>query len=406
VSFAPIPEAIDAFRRGKMVLAVDDEDRENEGDLIIAAEFTTPETVAFFLQHTSGYLCVATTAQRLDALQLPQMVEHNTEYERTAFAITVDAIEGTTTGISAADRALTTRLLGDFTARPDDFARPGHVQVLRAREGGVLKRTGHTEAAVDLAVLAGVAPAALICEVVTADKLGMARVPELEKFALEHDILLISIADLVRYRRRTEQLVTRSTEVRLPTAFGEFRCIAYTSSTDGNTHLAIVAGEPSGKEDVLVRVHSECLTGDVFASRRCDCGEQLHNSLRMISEAGEGVVVYLRGHEGRGIGIGPKLEAYRLQEQGFDTVDANLHLGLPADSREYGIGAQILEDLGITSMRLMTNNPAKRAGLQGFGLRVTERIPLESTPNEDNIAYLQAKRERMGHLLGKLDDAL
>lgn len=406
MSFATIIEAIDVFRRGGMVVAVDDEDRENEGDIFLAAQFATPEKIAFFLEHTSGYICVPTTGDRLDALQIPQMVESNDDLYRTAFAVSVDAREGTTTGISAADRARTARLLADPSAKPSDFTRPGHMQVLRARDGGVLKRTGHTEAAVDLAILAGVQPVAVLCEIVTEDKLGMARLAELERFAKQHEMPLITVADLVRHRRAVDRLVQRGPTVRLPTPYGDFKCVAFTSKSDGASHLAIVAGEPAGKQDVLVRVHSECLTGDVFGSRRCDCGEQLSTSLEMIAEHGEGVIVYLRGHEGRGIGIAHKLQAYQLQEQGLDTVDANVELGLPIDSREYGIGAQILADLGVTTMRLMTNNPAKRAGLQGFGLTVVERVPLESHPNPDNIAYLQTKRERLGHLLEKLDDAL
>jgi 3,4-dihydroxy 2-butanone 4-phosphate synthase/GTP cyclohydrolase II len=398
-----VEETVAAFRRGEVVLVVDDEDRENEGDLLMAAEHATPEKIAFFLEHTSGLICVPVPPERLDELAIPMMVEQNTEAQRTAFAVTVDVKRGTTTGISAHDRCATVLALADPATKPADLARPGHIHVLRARDGGVLKRAGHTEAGVDLARLAGLQPVAVLCEVVTKDKLDMARRDELVEFAEVHDMPIITVADLIEYRRRTEQLVVRGAEVRLPTKHGEFRCTAYTSKLDGETHLAIVAGEPAGKADVLVRVHSECLTGDVFGSRRCDCGEQLEESMRKIAEAGEGVIVYLRGHEGRGIGISHKLEAYQLQESGMDTVDANTALGLPVDSREYGIGAQILADMGITTMRLMTNNPAKRAGLQGFGLVVTERVPLESHPNADNIAYLQAKRERMGHILGGLD---
>lgn len=402
--FARIEDAIKAFARGEIIVVVDDEDRENEGDLFLAAEFATPEKIAFFLQHTSGYICVPTTPSRLEELEIPQMVDVNTEAHRTAFAVTVDAREGTSTGISAGDRAKTIQALADPSTKPTDLARPGHIQMLRSRDGGVLKRAGHTEAAVDFAKLAGLAPVAVLCEVVTGDKLGMARLTELEEFSSEHNLLLVSIADLIRYRRQSEQLIARGPAVKLPTKFGDFNCIAYTSTLDGMTHLAIIAGSPAGKDNVLVRVHSECLTGDVFGSQRCDCGEQLDTSLKKIAEEGEGVVVYLRGHEGRGIGITHKLEAYQLQEQGLDTVDANVKLGLPVDDREYGIGAQILADLGITTMRLLTNNPAKRAGMQGFGLEVTERLPLESHPNPHNIAYLQAKRERMGHLLETLDD--
>lgn len=400
---APIEEAVAAVSRGEMIIVVDDEDRENEGDLMFASQFATPEKLAFFLHHTSGFVCVATTGEYIDRLQLPMMVATNTEAHRTAFTVTVDARVGTTTGISAEERATTIALLGNPEATAGEFRRPGHVHVLRSRVGGVLKRAGHTEAGVDLARMAGVFPSMAICEVVTRDKLGMARLPELIALASEHGLPIVSIADLIRYRRQTEELVSRGPEVRLPTAHGEFRCIAYTSKLDQETHLAMVAGDPSGKENVLVRVHSECLTGDAFGSRRCDCGEQLDAALELIGKTGEGVVVYLRGHEGRGIGIAHKLEAYQLQDVGVDTVDANVQLGLPIDGREYGIGAQILADLGITTMRLMTNNPAKRAGIRGFGLSVVERVPLQSHPNPENIAYLQTKRDRMGHLLEDID---
>ena len=396
---ASIEGAIKAVAAGRMVVVVDDEDRENEGDLIVAAEHATPETMAFFVRHTSGLICAAVTAERADQLDLPLMVERNTEAQRTAFTVTVDYRAGTTTGISAADRSRTAMALVDPSTRPDDLARPGHLHVLRAREGGVLKRAGHTEAAVDLARLAGLSPAGVLCEVVTEDGLGMARRDDLEIFADKHDLLLVTIADLIRYRRQTERLVRRSAEARLPTEFGEFRCVAYESVLDHETHLAFVMGEPAGEPNVLVRVHSECLTGDVFGSKRCDCGSQLHEALRMIAGEGMGVVVYLRGHEGRGIGIAHKLQAYELQDGGFDTVDANVELGLPVDSREYGIGAQILVDLGITTMRLMTNNPAKRGGLEGFGLEIVERVPIHTVPNEENIRYLRTKRDRLGHLM-------
>ena len=396
---ATIEEAIAAIGAGRMVVVVDDADRENEGDLIVAAEHATPDVMAFFVRHTSGLICASITSDRADELDLPLMVARNTESQRTAFTVTVDARVGTTTGISATDRSLTARVLVDPQTRPGDLARPGHLHVLRAREGGVLKRAGHTEAAVDLARLAGLAPAGVLCEVVTDDGLGMARLPDLETFAARHDLLLVTIADLIRYRRQTERLVRRTAEARLPTEYGQFRCIAYESVIDHETHLAFVMGEPAGEENVLVRVHSECLTGDVFGSRRCDCGAQLHAALRSIAETGLGAVVYLRGHEGRGIGIAHKLQAYELQDGGLDTVDANIELGLPVDSREYGIGAQILVDLGITTMRLLTNNPAKRGGLEGFGLQIVERVPIHTTPNEENIRYLRTKRERLGHLL-------
>jgi 3,4-dihydroxy 2-butanone 4-phosphate synthase/GTP cyclohydrolase II len=346
------------------------------------------------------------TGDRLDELELPLMVSANTEANRTAFTVSVDVRHGTTTGISAADRASTVQALIDPATRPADLARPGHIFPLRYREGGVLKRSGHTEAAVDLARMAGLYPAGVLCEVVNADKTDMARVHELEEFCDEHGLLLISIADLVRYRRQREKLVKRFVEAQIPTAYGDFTCYAYESLIDGETHLALVKGAVQGEDNVLVRMHSECLTGDVFASMRCDCGPQLEAAMRKISDEGLGVIVYLRGHEGRGIGIANKLRAYVLQEQGRDTVDANLDLGLHADRREYGIGAQILVDLGITTMRLMTNNPAKRDGLGGFGLEIVDRIPLEVPPNPHNIDYLRTKRERMGHILEGLDDVL
>jgi 3,4-dihydroxy 2-butanone 4-phosphate synthase/GTP cyclohydrolase II len=404
--FAPIEDAVAAVGRGEIVVVVDDEDRENEGDLIMAAEFATPEKIAFFVKHTSGLICAPLSNERADELDLPLMVAHNTESQRTAFTVTVDYQHGTTTGISAADRSRTIRSLIDPATRPDDLARPGHIAPLRAREGGVLKRAGHTEAAIDLARMAGLYPAGVLCEIVTDDGLGMARLPELERFAGQHHLLLISIADLIRHRRQREKLVRRIAEARIPTAWGDFSCYAYQSVLDHETHLAFVRGAPQGEDNVLVRVHSECLTGDVFGSLRCDCGNQLQAALAKIAEAGMGVVVYLRGHEGRGIGIAHKLRAYNLQDAGRDTVEANLELGLPADSREYGIGAQILVDLGITTMRLMTNNPAKRGGLEGFGLEIVERVPLMSKPNPENIAYLRTKQARMGHLLDGLDDVL
>ncbi len=403
MSFASIEEAVAAIAAGGMVVVVDDADRENEGDLIVAAEHATPEIMAFFVRHTSGLICASITNERADELELPLMVERNTESQRTAFTVTVDYRLGTTTGISATDRSLTTRALINPNVSPEDFNRPGHLHVLRARDGGVLKRAGHTEAAVDLARMAGLAPAGVLCEIVTEDGLGMARRDDLETFASAHNLPLITIADLIRYRRQTERLVRKTADARVPTEFGEFRCVAYQSIIDQETHLAFVMGDPAGHEDVLVRVHSECLTGDVFGSRRCDCGAQLHAALRAIAEAGLGVVVYLRGHEGRGIGITHKLQAYELQDSGLDTVDANVKLGLPVDSREYGIGAQILVDLGVTTMQLMTNNPAKRGGLEGYGLQIVRRIPLHTVPNEENIRYLQTKRDRMGHLMATGD---
>ncbi len=403
VALDTIDDAIAAIGRGEMVVVIDDEKRENEGDLVMAAEFVTPEKVAFFLAHTSGLICAPLTPERLDELDLPLMVANNTESQRTAFTVTVDYRHGTTTGISAADRASTIRALIDPAATPGDFARPGHILPLRYRPGGVLKRAGHTEATVDLCRMAGLQPAGFLCEIVSADKTTMARLPELVEFARRHGLLIVSIADLVRHRRQREKLVTRLASARIPTIAGDFTGIAFESQLDGEHHLALVRGDVAGKQNVLVRVHSECLTGDVFGSLRCDCGPQLEHALRRIAEEGSGVVVYLRGHEGRGIGLGHKLRAYHLQEQGHDTVDANLELGLPVDSREYGIGAQILVDLGITTMRLMTNNPAKYGGLEGFGLDIVERIPIESAPNSENLNYLRTKRERLGHLLEGLE---
>jgi 3,4-dihydroxy 2-butanone 4-phosphate synthase / GTP cyclohydrolase II len=403
---AKIDDAIAAIGRGEIVIVVDDEDRENEGDLIMAAEFATPEDIAFFLHHTSGVICAPVTRERARELDLPLMVANNTESMRTAFTVSVDYRHGTTTGISAHDRAATIQALVDPATRSTDLLRPGHIFPLEAREGGVLKRAGHTEAAMDLARMAGLYPAGVLCELVNEAKDDMARMPELERFAEQHGLLLISIADLVRYRRQTEKLVRRVGEARIPTQWGDFTCYAYQSTLDGTEHLAFVKGAVQGQDNVLVRVHSECLTGDVFGSLRCDCGPQLQAAMRQVAEEGLGVVLYYRGHEGRGIGIGHKLQAYRLQEQGHDTVDANLKLGLPVDSREYGIGAQILVDLGITTMRMLTNNPAKKGGLAGFGITITERVPLQIAPNPENIAYLRTKRERMGHLLEGLDDVL
>jgi 3,4-dihydroxy 2-butanone 4-phosphate synthase/GTP cyclohydrolase II len=402
---AKVEDAVAAIGRGEIVVVIDDEDRENEGDLIMAAEFATPESIAFFVRHTSGVICMPLTAERCAELELPLMVHDNTESHRTAFTVSVDFRSGTTTGISAADRAATIQALIDPATRPKDLARPGHIFPLRYSEGGVLKRAGHTEAAVDLARMAGLTPAGVLCEIVNDDG-TMARVPDLERFCEEHGLLMISIADMIRYRRQGEKLVKRVAEARVPTDWGDFTCYAYESLIDGETHMAMVRGAVQGEDDVLVRVHSECLTGDVFGSLRCDCGVQLDSAMQKVAEEGLGVVVYLRGHEGRGIGIAHKLRAYELQDQGRDTVDANLDLGLPVDSREYGIGAQILVDLGITTMRLMTNNPSKRGGLEGFGLEITGRVPLESVPNPENISYLRTKRERMGHLLEGLDDVL
>lgn len=394
----PIEDVIAAIARGEMVVIVDDEDRENEGDLIMAAEFATPEKLAFIVRYSTGVVCCPMTDERCDDLRLPLMVEQNTESQRTAFTTTVDLIEGTTTGISAADRAATLRALADPSHTFKDFARPGHIFPLRARNGGVLKRAGHTEAAVDLARLAGCQPAGVICEIQNDDG-TMMRLPDLRKFCAEHGLLLSSIAQLIEYRRHNERLVERVGEANVPTEFGDFTCVAYRSTIDNIEHLAFVKGTINKDEPVLVRVHSECLTGDVFGSRRCDCGPQLAAAMNIVNKAGTGIIVYLRGHEGRGIGIGHKIRAYSLQDKGFDTVDANTELGLPVDSREYGIGAQILADLGVHELRLMTNNPAKYGGLGGYGLKVVERVPLETIPTPENEAYLRTKRERMGHLM-------
>ncbi|CAB4865312.1 MAG: bifunctional 3,4-dihydroxy-2-butanone-4-phosphate synthase/GTP cyclohydrolase II [Actinobacteria bacterium] len=398
MSFSHIEAAIAAVARGEIVVVVDDEDRENEGDLIMAAEKITAEAMGFMVRHTSGVICMPMMGERLDALQIPLMVIDNTEAQRTAFTVSVDAAEGVSTGISAADRAQTVRTLVNPLARPNDVVRPGHIFPLRYREGGVLKRAGHTEAGVDLARLAGLEPAGVLAEVVNDDG-TMARMPQLEKFAAEHSLHLITIADLIRYRRHSEKLVRRVSEARIPTKHGDFTAYVFESLLDGTEHVAFVKGDISKAESTLVRVHSECLTGDIFGSMRCDCGVQLDNALERIAAEGAGVLVYLRGHEGRGIGLGHKLRAYTLQDQGRDTVEANVELGLPIDSREYGIGSQILVDLGVTKMRVMTNNPSKYGGLEGYGLEIVERVPLEVTPTPENIAYLRAKQEKMGHIL-------
>jgi 3,4-dihydroxy 2-butanone 4-phosphate synthase / GTP cyclohydrolase II len=403
--FSTIEDAIRAIDDGELVIVVDDANRENEGDLIIAAEKVTPEAMAFMIRHTSGVVCMPLEGTRLDELQLPMMVAENTTAYRTAFTVSVDAKRGTTTGISAGDRATTVHTLIDRACTPDDLARPGHIFPLRYRDGGVLKRAGHTEAAVDLARLAGLYPGGVLAEIVNDDG-TMARLPELERFAVEHGLQMISIADLIRYRRHREKLVRRISEARIPTRFGEFTAYVFESLLDGTEHMAFVRGEVAGKENVLVRVHSECLTGDVFGSIRCDCGVQLELALERVAEEDEGVIVYLRGHEGRGIGLAHKLRAYTLQDKGRDTVEANVELGFPIDSREYGIGSQILVDLGITTMRVMTNNPAKYGGLEGYGLEIVERVPLRSRPTDENIAYLRAKQEKMGHLLEIEDEGL
>lgn len=398
MNHAPIEEAIDAIAQGEFLVVVDDEDRENEGDLIIAAEKITPEAIAFMVRFTSGLICMPVVGERLDDLQLPLMVADNTDIHRTSFTVSVDYTPGTTTGISAEDRAATITAMIDPTTRPSDMARPGHVFPLRYCEGGVLRRPGHTEAAVDLARLAGLYPAGVLCEIVNDDG-SMARGADLERFAKEHGIHLVTIADLIAYRRQIEQLVTRTSEVILPTPAGEFRAIGYRDHVGGAEHLALVHGDIHDGSPVLVRIHSECLTGDVFRSRRCDCGDQLEMAMEGIVAAGAGVVVYLGGHEGRGIGLLGKLEAYALQDQGRDTVEANLDLGLPADARDYGSAAQILRDLGVSSVRLLTNNPTKVEAMNEAGIKVTDRLPLMVPPSDINHGYLRAKAEKLGHLL-------
>ncbi|MEU2118371.1 bifunctional 3,4-dihydroxy-2-butanone-4-phosphate synthase/GTP cyclohydrolase II [Streptomyces sp. NPDC016459] len=400
----PVEQAIRDIAAGRPVVVVDDEDRENEGDLVIAAEKATPEIIAFMMSECRGLICAPMEDDELERLQLPQMVEHNTESMRTAFTVSVDAgpAYGVTTGISAADRATTLRMLAGGAHEPSDFVRPGHIFPLRAKAGGVLARNGHTEAAVDLARLAGLRPAGAIVEIAGEDGV-MLRLPELVPFARKHGLTIISIEDLIAYRRSAEPTVRREAEVQLPTAHGDFTAYGYRSTVDGVEHVALVHGEIGDGEDVLVRVHSECLTGDIFHSLRCDCGPQLQASLDRIQEAGRGVVVYLRGHEGRGIGLLSKLRAYELQERGRDTLDANLELGLPADARDYAAGAQILGDLGVRSLRLMTNNPDKIDALTRYGLMVRGREPMPVTAGEHNLRYLTTKRDRMGHDLPWLD---
>jgi 3,4-dihydroxy 2-butanone 4-phosphate synthase/GTP cyclohydrolase II len=396
--FADVERAIADIAAGKPVIVVDDADRENEGDLIFAAEMATPELVAFMVRYTSGYICVPLTETDCDRLDLPPMFHTNQDRRGTAYAVTVDLKEGTTTGISAHDRALTMRALADPRSAASDFTRPGHVVPLRAKDGGVLRRAGHTEATIDLCRLAGLRPAGVLCEIVSEkDVEGMARLDELEVFAAEHDLALIAIADLIAYRRRHETQIERLAEARIPTNHGEFRAVGFKSLVDGIEHVALVRGDLGDGEDVLVRVHSECLTGDVFGSRRCDCGPQLDAAIAAVAAEGRGVVLYVRGHEGRGIGLMHKLQAYQLQDEGQDTVDANVSLGLPADARDYGTGAQILADLGVRSMRLLTNTPDKRAGLEGHDLRITARVPLPVRVTPENIRYLTTKRDRMGH---------
>jgi 3,4-dihydroxy 2-butanone 4-phosphate synthase/GTP cyclohydrolase II len=397
-ALATVEDAVAAIGRGEMVVVVDSPDRENEGDLVMAAEKVTPEAINFMATHGRGLICTPMLRDRLCELGIPPMVGDVTDPHRTAFHVSVDLREGVTTGISASERAATIRALARPSSVASDFTQPGHVFPLAYCGGGVLRRAGHTEASIDLAVLAGLAPAAAICEIAQADG-EMARLPDLIPFAQRHGLRVVAISDLIEWRRRRERLVARVSEARMPLADAEFRIVGYRDTLDGREHVALVLGDVRDNPGVLVRMHSECLTGDVFGSLRCDCGRQLQLAIEMIAQEGAGAVVYLRGHEGRGIGLLNKIHAYRLQEQGLDTVDANRELGYPDDSRDYGTGMQILRDLGITRLRLLTNNPAKRAGLEGYGLTVLDRVPLVTEPTPESQSYLQAKRDRLGHLL-------
>jgi 3,4-dihydroxy 2-butanone 4-phosphate synthase/GTP cyclohydrolase II len=395
--FDSIQSVIADLRAGKMVIVVDDADRENEGDLVMAAEKVTADAVNFMARHGRGLICVPTTAGRLQQLGIERMVLRNRDSFKTDFQVSVDAARGVTTGISAADRARTIEVMASPTAVPDDLVQPGHVFPLRAKAGGVLQRAGHTEAAVDLATLAGCRPIGVICEIMS-DNGEMARLPELRRFAKKHRLKICSIEALIEFRRTRERLIEPVETIQMPTDYGDFQLHLYRATLDGQHHLALVKGEVTGKKNVLVRVHSECLTGDVFGSRRCDCGPQLHQAMRQISQEGCGVIVYMR-QEGRGIGLAPKIQAYKLQERGYDTVDANLKLGYPMDLREYGLGAQILVDLGLRTIRLLTNNPRKIVGLEGYGLEITEQVPIRVKPNPHNAKYLATKRTRLGHLI-------
>jgi 3,4-dihydroxy 2-butanone 4-phosphate synthase / GTP cyclohydrolase II len=385
------------YQRGRFVIIIDDQERENEGDLTLPAQFITPDAINFMAQHGRGLICVAMTGERLDDLRIPMMVGRNDSHFGTGFTVSVEARDGVTTGISAADRARTVQVLVDPETRPDDVVMPGHMFPLRARDGGVLVRAGQTEASVDLTKLAGLSPAAVLCEIMNADG-SMARLPQLKRFATRHGLKIIGVNQLISHRMQKDRLIQRVTETVMPTRFGEFRAVAYRSLIDPDEHLALVLGDIETPEPVLVRVHSQCVTGDVFGSLRCDCGEQIEQALQRIGEEGRGVLLYMR-QEGRGIGLHNKLRAYALQDEGMDTVEANHALGFPADRRDYGIGMQILVDLGIHEMRLLTNNPAKRAGLEGYGLKVVERIPIVVEPNSHNLRYLETKRKKLGHIL-------
>ncbi len=395
--FNKIDEAIEDMRAGSMIILVDDEDRENEGDLCMAAEKVTPEAINFMAVHGRGLICLSLTSEKVSTLNLPMMAEQNTSTFGTAFTVSIEASKGVTTGISAADRATTILAAVRPDAKPEDLSRPGHIFPLRARPGGVLQRAGQTEGSVDLARLAGLDHSGVICEIMNADG-TMSRVPELMKFAKQHKLKIVTVKDLITHRMRTEHMVRRSAEVTLPTDFGDFKAIAYSNDIDPLVHVALVKGKIEQEKPVLVRVHSECLTGDVFSSRRCDCGEQLHAAMRLIEKKGNGIILYMR-QEGRGIGLVNKLKAYELQDQGMDTVEANQELGFKADLRDYGIGAQMLVDLGVKDMMMITNNPKKIVGLEGYGLKVVERVPLEIKPHAGNIAYLKTKKKKMGHIL-------